>query len=50
MLIYTIAKYPDVQEKLYAEVKSVLGESSGPTVQQLSDMPYLKGCILESFR
>ena len=26
-LLHAVAKYPEVQEKLYAEVKSVLGDS-----------------------
>ena len=49
-LLHAVAKYPEVQEKLYAEVKSVLGDSKQATAQQLSSMPYLKGCMLESFR
>ena len=39
-----------MQEKLYAEVKFVLGDSKQATAQQLSSMPYLKGYMLESFR
>ena len=48
-LIYEIAKRPEVQEKLYEEIKNVLGDRQ-PTAEDLAAMPYTKGCVMESFR
>ena len=48
--MFEVAKRPEVQEKLYAEIKSVLGDSRYPTAKDLAAMPYLKGCVMESFR
>ena len=45
-----MAKNPDAQEKLYQEIKSVLGDRTEPTPEDISKMPYLKGCVMESFR
>ena len=50
MMLHCMAKNPDVQEQLYNEIKSVLGERTQPTPEDLRKMPYLKGCIMESFR
>ena len=41
---------PEAQEKLYEQIHSVLGDRTEPTPEDLSNMPYLKGCMLESFR
>ena len=49
-MLYYMAKNPEAQERLSEEIKSVLGERSEPTTEDLSNMPYLKGCVMESFR
>lgn len=49
-MLHCMAKNPEVQEKLYKEIKSVLGHEKHPTPEDLTRMPYLKGCMLESFR
>jgi cytochrome P450 len=49
-LLHALAKYQEVQERLSEEIVSVLGNATEATPQHLSQMPYLKGCILESFR
>ena len=49
-LLHAVAKHPEVQERLYEELRSVLGDSSYITAEHLSQLPYLKGCMLESFR
>ena len=49
-LVFEVARRPEVQEKLYAEIKSVLGDSRHPTAEHLAAMPYLKGCVMEAFR
>ncbi len=48
-LLFELANNPDVQERLYQEIQSVVGERP-PTAQDLESMPYLRGCIKESFR
>jgi hypothetical protein len=50
ILLHALAKYQEVQERLSEEITSVLGNATEATPQHLSQMPYLKGCILESFR
>ena len=45
-----MAKNPEAQEKLYQEIQSVLGDCTEPTPEDISKMPYLKGCMMESFR
>ena len=49
-MLHCMARNPEVQEKLYTEIKSVLGDRTRPTPEDLAKMPYLKGCMLESFR
>ena len=49
-MLYLLAKHPEEQEKLYREIMSVLGEVEEATPQQFSQMPYMKGCMLETFR
>ena len=49
-MLYFMAKNPEAQEKLYKEIQSVLGDRSEPTAEDISKMPYLKGCMMESFR
>ncbi|XP_064400964.1 probable cytochrome P450 49a1 isoform X2 [Halichondria panicea] len=48
-LLFELAKNPEVQERLYQEIQSVVGERP-PTAQDLEAMPYLRGCIKEGFR
>ena len=47
--MYEVAKRPEVQEKLYEEIKTILGDRQ-PTADDLAAMPYTKGCVKESFR
>ena len=49
-MLYHMAQNPDAQETLYEEIKSVMGDRTEPTPEELSKMHYLKGCMLESFR
>ena len=48
-LLFELAKNPEVQERLYQEIQSVVRERP-PTAQDLEAMPYLRGCIKECFR
>ncbi|MDZ4669955.1 MAG: cytochrome P450 [Phototrophicales bacterium] len=47
--VYFLGKYPHIQEKVYAEIISVLGDSP-PRHDQLSSLPYLSAVIDESLR
>ena len=49
-MFYCMAKNPEAQEELHKEITSVLGDRTQPTPEDLSKMPYLKGCMMESFR
>ncbi|XP_053692133.1 probable cytochrome P450 4d14 [Sabethes cyaneus] len=54
-LLYTLAKHPDVQQKVYEEIIAVLGDSSssGETplnISTLNDLKYLDLVIKESLR
>lgn len=50
-ILFHLANNPDVQEKLFKEIKTVLGsQDSQITGQHLNKMTYLKACIKESFR
>ena len=49
-LLYLMAKNPEAQEELYQQIRSVLGDCTLPTAEDLSKIPYLKGCMMESFR
>ena len=57
-LFYHLAANPDVQEKLYNEIESVMGSADSTcgfdqervSSSHLANMPYLKACVNESFR
>ncbi|KAM1407311.1 hypothetical protein ACFXTH_001887 [Malus domestica] len=46
-----IVKYPQVQEKLFSEIKRVMGETKEEVREEVLDkLPYLKAVILEGLR
>lgn len=49
-LLYHLARNPNVQQRLYEELSAVLGDGNAVTAEHLSQMPYLKACVKESFR
>ncbi|XP_062554234.1 cytochrome P450 4d1-like isoform X2 [Armigeres subalbatus] len=51
-LLYRLAKHPEIQQKVYDEVKSVIGEgTNGPvTLSMLNEMNYLELVIKETLR
>ena len=49
-LLYNLAMYPHVQEKLYQEVENVLGKEGDLTAKGLSKLAYLKANVKESMR
>jgi cytochrome P450 family 4 len=49
--LYNLAKYPEIQEKVYEEVTQVFNDNnSKTTMQKLSDLHYLELVIKESMR
>ena len=49
-MLHGIATNPEVEEKLHAEISSVLGDSKLPTAEDLAAMPYVKGIVKETLR
>ena len=49
-VIYFLAKYPDVQDKLRAEIEAVLGGEPISAFEQVRAIPYLDAVIHESMR
>lgn len=49
---YNIAKYPEIQQKIYEESRSVLGDDlmKSVTLIQLNELPYLERFIKENLR
>ncbi|CAO1428771.1 unnamed protein product [Diamesa tonsa] len=49
---YNIAKYPEIQQKIYEESRSVLGDDlmESVTLSQLNELHYLGLCIKETLR
>ncbi len=48
--MYCLAKHFEVQDKVYKEVASVLGDEKEITQEHINKMPYLKAFIKETFR
>eukprot|EP01006_Ploeotia_vitrea_P057489 TRINITY_DN68181_c3_g1_i1.p1 TRINITY_DN68181_c3_g1~~TRINITY_DN68181_c3_g1_i1.p1 ORF type:complete len:408 (-),score=44.41 TRINITY_DN68181_c3_g1_i1:365-1588(-) len=48
-LWYNLARFPEVQEKLAAELHEVLG-GANPKPGDFAKLPYLSACVKESFR
>ncbi|XP_069112977.1 cytochrome P450 10-like [Argopecten irradians] len=49
-LLYHLAKYPDIQEKLYHELAPRIPAEGPISPNGFKDTPYLKACLKESFR
>ncbi|EDV24792.1 uncharacterized protein TRIADDRAFT_56957 [Trichoplax adhaerens] len=49
-VLYILGKNPNIQEKLYKEVSSVLKDGQFPDSHSVQKMPYLRGVIKESQR
>ncbi|XP_004512444.1 cytochrome P450 89A2-like [Cicer arietinum] len=45
-----LVKYPNIQEKIYDEIKEVVKHGEEIEEEQLKRMPYLKAVVLETFR
>ncbi|XP_073228662.1 cytochrome P450 10-like [Porites lutea] len=49
-MIYNLGKYPHIQDKIYQEVKSVVGKDGNVTTKHLAKVSYLKAFTRESMR
>ena len=49
-MLHAIATNPEVEERLHAEISSVLRDSRLPTAEDLAAMPYVKGVVKETLR
>lgn len=48
--LYNLARFPDVQEKIYQEIQSVVGTDGEVTPHNLTKLHYLKASLKESLR
>ncbi|CAG9831865.1 unnamed protein product [Diabrotica balteata] len=48
--LMVLANEPKIQEEIYQELLTVVGESEEPSYQELGDLKYLERCIKESLR
>ncbi|KAG6571192.1 Cytochrome P450 89A2, partial [Cucurbita argyrosperma subsp. sororia] len=51
-IMANIVKYPEIQHKLFAEMKGVMGDGTGEEVKEedLGKLPYLRAVVLEGLR
>ncbi|KAH9797487.1 putative LRR receptor-like serine/threonine-protein kinase RFK1 [Citrus sinensis] len=49
-IMANLVKHPHVQEKVYTEIRGVVGENEEVKKEELQEMPYLKAVILEGLR
>ncbi|KAG7010998.1 Cytochrome P450 89A2, partial [Cucurbita argyrosperma subsp. argyrosperma] len=51
-IMANIVKYPEIQHKLFVEMKGVMGDGTGEEVKEedLGKLPYLKAVVLEGLR
>jgi cytochrome P450 len=49
-IVYQLALYPDVQEKLRQEINGILGDKEDPDADDLKEMVYLRKVMLETLR
>ena len=52
LLLYNLAKHPMIQEKVYAEIASVLENNEEDAIDHdtIAEMPYLEACLYETLR
>jgi cytochrome P450 family 3 subfamily A len=51
ILMYNLAKYPNIQERCYEEISALLSDENVKIDQEtINEMPYLEACIQETLR
>lgn len=49
-MLYSLAKNPEIQEKLYQETQRVLPNNEPITPEKLTELTYVKAVLKETFR
>lgn len=49
-VLYSLAKNPEIQEKLYQETQRVLPNNEPITPEKLTELTYVKAVLKETFR
>ena len=49
-LLFELAKQPEIQERLYREIKSIVEEGRHPTWEDLQNMKLVRNCVKETMR
>ena len=49
-LLFELAKHPEIQERLYQEIKSVVQEGKHPTWEDTQNMKLVRNCVKETMR
>ena len=49
-MLYNLARHPEVQEKLYDEIKDYFPREFSPEPTTFDLMPFLKAVVKENFR
>ena len=49
-LLFEMAKHPEIQDRMYEEIKSVMGERKHPTWEDIQNMKLVRNTIKETMR
>lgn len=49
-LIEELAAFPDIQQKVEAEIKTIVGTDQIPIAADVTDLPYVRSVVLELLR
>ena len=49
-LLFEMAKHPEVQDRMYEEIKSVMGDRKQPTWEDIQNMKLVRNTIKETMR
>ena len=49
-LLFELAKHPEIQERRYREIKSVVEEGKHPTWEDIQNMKLVRNCVKETMR
>jgi cytochrome P450 len=54
LISHNLAMYPDVQDKMYAEIEAIcecgIDDDKPPSFEQLNQLKYMEAVVKESFR
>ena len=49
-MLHELAKNPQVQDRVYEEIRTVMGGKEAPTFEDMQKMTLMRGCIRETLR